>query len=176
MRGDWMLAGGLGALSVLGLQQLTRTIVVNLENPHPVVGNVTVGAPIPHSNTQSLMDVVVASAPRDEPSLWTEAGMLETDGFTSVVLSLHGQLRGAPSGPGSVGLILVPEDEGVLRALAEGEVHLTLEAVAEPVPAGGLYFSGSRAGLSVAFPRYRAFLYNTTDRSASVNVFAYLTH
>lgn len=167
---------GLGAAGFVGFQELGRTFVVNLKDPHPIEGTVTVPAPIPHSGTQSFFEVVVAPAARSEPSLWTEAGMLETDGFTSVVLSLHGQFRGNPSAPGAVGLVLVPEEENVLRALGEGEVHLSLDAVAEPVPDGRLYFSGSRAGLAVAFPRYRVFLYNTTDRSAAVNIFAYLTH
>ena len=167
---------GLGSAGFVGYQELSRTFVVNLKDPHPIEGTVSVEAPIPHSATQSLFDVVVAPAPRDEPSLWTEAGILETNGFTSVVLSLHGQFRGNPSGPGAVGLVLIPEEENVLRALGEGEVHLALDAVAEPVPDGRLYFSGSRAGLAIGFARYRVFLFNTTDRSAAVNIFAYLTH
>jgi hypothetical protein len=167
---------GLGAAGFVGYQELTRSFVVNLKDPHPIEGTVSVAVPIPHSGTQSLFEIVVAPASREEPSLWTEAGMLETDGFTAVVLSLHGQFRGNPSGPGAIGLVLVPEEENVLRALGEGEVHLSLDAVAEPVPDGRQYFSGSRAGLPIAFPRYRVFLYNTTDRSAAVNVFAYLTH
>ncbi len=167
---------GLGSAALVGYQELTRSFVVNLKDPHPVEGTVEVGAPIPHSTTQDLAEVVVAPARREEPSLWTEAALLDTAGFTSLVLSLHGQFRGNPSSPGAVGLVLVPEEENVLRALAEGEVHLSLEAEVGPVPDGRLYFSGSRAGLAVAFPRYRVFLYNTTDRSAAVNVFAYLTH
>ncbi len=167
---------GFGSAGFVGYQELTRSFVVNLKDPHPVEGTVNVGAPVPHSATQSLLELVVAPAARDEPTLWTEAGLLETDGFTSVVLSLHGQFRGNPSGPGAVGLVLVPEEENVLRSLGEGEVHLALDAVAEPVPDGRQYFSGYRAGLAIAFPRYRVFLFNTTDRSAAVNIFAYLTH
>jgi hypothetical protein len=167
---------GLGSAGYVGYQDLNRVFVVNLKEPHPIEGTVKVDTPIPHAVTQSLLDVIVAPAPRDEPSLWTEAGMLETDGFTSVVLSLHGQFRGSPSGIGDVGVVLIPEEENILRALGEGEVHLPLDAVAAGVPSGLQYFSSSRAGLAVAFPRYRVFLYNTTDRSASVNIFAYVTH
>ena len=111
---------GLGSAGYVGYQELSRSFVVNLKDPHPIEGTVNVEAPIPHSATQSLFDVVVAPASRDEPSLWTEAGILETDGFSSVVLSLHGQFRGNPSGPGAVGLVLVPEEENILRALGEG--------------------------------------------------------
>jgi hypothetical protein len=169
------LAGGAALLGVaLGVQEITRTFVVNLKDPHPIEGSVQVPQPIPHSKVASLLDVVVAPAPRSEPPLWTDVGSLETDGFISAVLSFHGQFRGNPGAPGSVGLVLVPDEENVLRSFAEGELHLALEAVAENVPDGRIYFSASRAGLAVAFPRYRVFLYNTTDRSASVNIFAYL--
>jgi hypothetical protein len=167
---------GLGSVGFVAFQTLDQVFVVNLKDPHPIEGTVSVGTPIPHSVTQSLLDVIVAPAPREEPALWTEAGILETDGFTSVVLSLHGQFRGNPSGTGTVGLVLIPEEENILRALGEGEVHLPLEAAAEGIPNGRQYFSGSRAGFAIAFSRYRVFLYNTTDRSASVNIFAYLTH
>jgi hypothetical protein len=169
------LAGGAAFIGVaLGVQEITRTFVVNLKDPHPIEGSVQVPQPIPHSEVASLLDVVVAPAPRSDPPLWTDAGSLETDGFITVVLSFHGQFRGNPGAPGSVGLVLVPDEENILRSFAEGEIHLALEAVAENIPDGRLYFSASQAGLSVAFPRYRVFLYNTTDRSASVNIFAYL--
>lgn len=164
------------SLTTLAVQEITQTVVVNLENPHPIKGSVVVSRPIPHSDMVSMVDVVVAPASREETSLWTEVGSVTTEGFSSLVLSLHGQLRGSASGAGVVGLVLVPEQENILRALAEREVHLELEAVADPVPGDGLYFSGARAGLPIAFPRYRAFLYNTTDRSASVDVYAYLIH
>jgi hypothetical protein len=180
MRTDFLFSlGAIAALAfagVAGLQELTRSFVVNLKDPHPVEGAVEVVEPIPHTTLQSISEVIVSPAPRSEPSLWTEAGVLETDGFTTAVVSFHGQFRGSPSAPGAFGAVLVPEEENVLRAFAEGEAHLVLEAVADPVPNGRLYFSASRGGLAIAFPRYRVFLYNTTDRSASVNVFAYLTH
>lgn len=173
----WLAAAaGVASAATVGIQELTRTFVVNLESPHPVEGVVDVPRPVPHARLESMLEVVVGPAPRDEPSLWADAGTLDASGFTSVVLSLHGQLRGAPTGTGVVGLILVPDEETIQRALAEGEVHLAIEAVADPVPTGGLYFSGSRAALPVAFPAYRVFVYNTTDRSASVNVFAYLVN
>lgn len=165
----------LASAGALGFQELNRSFVVNLKDPHPVEGRVTIPVPVPHGSVQSLLDVVVAPAPRSETSLWTEAGMLETDGFTSIVLSFHGQFRGNPAAPGTIGMVLVPEEENLLRAFAEGEVHLALETLAEGVPDGRLYFSGTEAGLAIAFPRYRVFLYNTTDRSAAVNLFAYLT-
>ena len=176
--GIWSLAGVavLASMTTLGVQELTQTFVVNLKDPHPIEGDVHIPSPIPHSDMASMIDVVVAPATRDETGLWTDVGLLETEGFTSVVLSLHGQLRGSTGGLGIVSLVLVPDEENILRAFAEGEVHLELEARADPVPANSLYFSGRSDNLPLGFPSYRVFLYNTTERSASVNVFAYLVN
>jgi hypothetical protein len=170
------LSAAAAALGFSTVQQIARTLVVNLETPHPVEGVVVVPEPVPHSDTVSVLEAIVAPSSRNETNLWTEAGVVETEGFTSAVVSLHGQLRGNPTLPGAIVAVLVPDEENLLRALAEGEVHLSLEAAADPVPSGGLYFSGSRPGLPIGFPRYRLFLYNTTDRSASVNVFVYVTN
>lgn len=165
--------GVVASVTTLGVQELTRTFVVNLKDPHPIEGDVSVATPIPHSDTASMIDVVVAPATRDQTNLWTDAGFVETDGFTSVVLGLHGQLRGSTAGGGVVALVLVPDEENIQRAFEEGEVHLELEATAEPTP-NALYFSGSSDVLPLGFPSYRVLLYNTTERSASVNVFVYL--
>ena len=168
--------GVLASVTTLGVQELTQTFVVNLKDPHPIEGDVNVVSPIPHSDMASMVDVVVAPATREQTGLWTDVGPLETAGFTSVVLSLHGQLRGSTDGSGIVSLVLVPDEENILRAFAESEVHLELEATADPVPTTALYFSGTSGDLPIGFPSYRVFLYNTTERSASVNVFVYLAN
>ena len=175
-RGLWSVAalGAGAALTTLGVQELSRTFVVNLESPHPVVGEVTISDPIPHSRLLRMTDIVAAPATREEPGLWSEVGVVDTAGFSTAVLSLHGQLRGSTSGGGAVVLVLVPEEENVLRALAEGEPHLTLDASAEPLPGDTLYFSGASERLALGFPAYRVFVYNTTERSASVDVYVYL--
>ena len=168
--------GVLASVTTLGVQELTQTFVVNLKDPHPIEGDVNVLSPIPHSDMTSMVDVVVAPATREQTGLWTDVGPLDTAGFTSVVLSLHGQLRGSTGGTGVVSLVLMPDEENILRAFAEGEVHLELEATADPVPTNALYFSGTSGNLPIGFSSYRVFLYNTTERSASVNVFAYLAN
>ena len=99
---------------------------------------------------------------------------MDSDGFSAVTLSLHGQVRGG-SQPGVVGVVLVPEESAVLTAFREGELHLGLEASAEVIPSA-LYLSGSSSTLALGFPRYQVFLYNTTDGTAVVDVFAYLTN
>ncbi len=90
--------GVLASVTTLGVQELTQTFVVNLKDPHPIEGDVNVLSPFPHSDMASMIDVVVAPATREQTGLWTDGGPLETSGFTSVVLSLHGQLRGSTGG------------------------------------------------------------------------------
>ncbi len=100
--------------------------------------------------------------------------MEQTSGFTSLVLSLHGQIRGNVTVPGVVGAILIPDEEPILQALSEGEILLPLEIQAEVTDDATTYFSASNPYLAIAFPRYRIFLYNSTDQSAAANVCVYL--
>jgi hypothetical protein len=156
----------------LGNEQLVT--VVNLETPHPVEGQVSVFGTIEHSDVVRVNDTIVPSAAREETARWVEAGMAQTSGFTSLVLSLHGQVRGNVSVPGFIGVILIPDEESILQALTEGEILLPLETQADVVAGSTSYFSASNPYLAIAFPRYRIFLYNTTDQSAAANVCVYL--
>ena len=100
--------GVLASVTTLGVQEVTQTFFVNLKDPHPIEGDVNVSSPIPHSDMASMVDVVVAPATREQTGLWTDVGPIDTAGFTSVVLSLHGQLRGSTGGTGVVSLVLCP--------------------------------------------------------------------
>jgi hypothetical protein len=74
-----------------------------------------------------------------------------------------------------VGAILVPEEEPIQKVLEErGQVQFPLEVKATP-PLRALYFTSTPTRATVAFPRYRVLLYNATDKTVKVNLFAYLT-
>ena len=161
--------------SAVGAQELMRALVVNLETPHPVTGTISVAGTIQHANVVRINDVVVSTARRQEPPQWVEVGTVETEGFTSVVLSLQGQMKGSITQRGSVGAILIPDEAPILQALTEGVVQLPLEVLAEVSP-DSEFFSGSQASLPVAFPRYRVFFYNTAGQSVSANLYLYLTN
>ncbi len=161
--------------SAVGAQELMRAFVVNLETPHPVTGSVSVSGTIQHASVVRVNDVVVSTAGRQEPPQWVEAGTVDTAGFTSVVMSLQGQMKGSITQSGSVGAILVPEEEPILQALTEGVVQLPLEVIAEVSPLSE-FFSESGVSLSIAFPRYRIFFYNTAGQSVSANLYLYLTN
>ena len=158
-----------------GVQE-SRTYVVNLETPHPIKGEVGVVGPITHSKIVRMNSVVVPPVGRQETSLWAAAGRIETDGFTSVTVSMHGLSGGTDRRAGTVGVVLVPEEARVLRSFQENELHLALEATADVITGDLRYFSGSSAPLPLGFPGYRVFVYNTTAQSVTVDIYAYLTN
>lgn len=158
-------------------ERIRRVLVVNLGNPQQVEGEVRVRGTIKHSDWNEFADLTVSPAARSETNQLTDAGVLETDGFTSLTLSFQGQVKDNVFRPGEIGVVLLPAEEPFNRALLEfGEIHLPLEVSTQVAPGHGAYFSGSQASLPIAFPRYRVLLYNSTERSAEVNVYAYLAN
>lgn len=150
--------------------------VDNLLNPHPVEGTVGIRGTVRHGETERRRGVLVPPVGRSETNQLVSAGTVETDGFTTVTLSLVGEVRGDLLRPGRVGVILLPDEAPVREAFDQyGRIQLPLEATA-PVAAGAAHFEGTEARLPVAFPRYRVLLYNTTDKTAAVNVYAYLSY
>jgi hypothetical protein len=155
--------------------EVVPVTVTNFPDLVRVEGTVSVEGPIDHTTLRSLTEVVVPPVRRDDFNHLVDAGQVMTDGFASVVLSLVGELKGPSGRSGEVGVVLVPEEERVLRALNErGQFLLPLEVTAEPTP-GSPYFAGESKRFAVAYPRYRALLYNHGERTVSVTVHAYLT-
>jgi len=94
-----------------------------------------------------------------------------------VVLSLSGRGQGKILKPGSVGAILVPDEEAIIHALEEeGQIQFPLEITAPVEPGEARSFASKQIQHTVGFPRYRVLLYNTSDKTATVNLFAYLTN
>ena len=78
---------------------------------------------------------------------------------------------------GNVGVLLVPDEEPVLRALRDGRrVEFALETSAQILKGSSPYFDGGPVTLPLAFPRYRVFLYNTMSRGVEANVYMYMTN
>ena len=157
--------------------RISQVFVTNFHDPQRVTGAVEVRNVIPHAELVRRTDLIVSPAHRHETTQLSDAGTIETDGFTFLVLSLEGQVKGRPFEDGTVGAILLPDEEPVVRAFqVEGQLHLTLEAAAAVAAHQSAYFSASESSLPIAFPRYRILLYNSTDKTASVNLYAYLTN
>ena len=157
-------------------QELQNVYVTNWPKVQAIEGEISVRGPIRQAMQVELKDVVVPPvSPRDTQRL-VDGGTITTDGFSEVVLSLTGQVRGELVRPGSVGAILIPDEEPVQRAFADrGEMQFTLEVVASSVSGASPYFASNQPRLPIGFARYRVLLYNTSAKSVTANLFAYLT-
>jgi len=151
-----------------------KVVVVNLPEVQEVAGTVSVEAPLPQTKIVRVGGTVVVPVGLDDTTALVSGGTLDSDGFRSVVLSIAGQVQADRFSEGSVGALLIPEEETVLRAFEEsGEVLFPLRVEASANPQAD-YFSSAAAPLTLGFPRYRIYFFNTTDRSARVELYAYL--
>jgi hypothetical protein len=157
-------------------QGVEQVLVTNFPDPQKVEGEVTIRGPIRQAAQAVLKDVVVPPVNPKDTQRMIVAGTITADGFSQVVLSLAGQIKGEVLRPGTVGAILLPEEDAILRAFDEkGDTMFPLEVTASCVPGGSPYFASNQPWFRVGFPRYRVLLYNTTAKTVSVNLYAYLT-
>jgi hypothetical protein len=157
-------------------QQISQVLVVNWPNVLNVEGQVTLDEPVRLARQEEFLEVVVPPVKRGETTRLVDAGRLVTQGFPSVVLSLHGEVRGQVKKPGSVGVILIPDETSIQDAFHDqGKLHFALEAVAEGIDSRTPYFASNQPRFTVAFSTYRVLIYNTTDKTVTANLFAYLT-
>ncbi len=165
------------ALSQETADAIRRVIVTNFPDKQKIEGEVTVRGPIHQTALVSIREIVVPPvSPKDTQRL-IQAGTISTDGFTFVVLSLAGQIRGEVVRPGSVGAILLPEEESVLRSFEEkGEIQFPLQVTSNSVTSASPFFASDQPRLLIGFPRYRVYLFNTSQKTVSVNLHAYLTN
>jgi hypothetical protein len=152
------------------------TQVVRVENfpdVQQVAGEIRVTEPVPASRLASLPEVIAVPAAPDDPTQLTDAGSIDTAGWGHAVLTLTGEVRGR-GGAGEVGALLVPDVEPVRRVFEQGRILFPLEVSAE-VKASARWVESDQPRVELAFPRYRVYLYNTSDRSVAVSLYAYLT-
>jgi hypothetical protein len=148
--------------------------VTNFPEVQKITGSVVVTEPIPSTRFETRKALVSPAALADVNQL-TDAGTLDTSGYTHVTVSLGGALQGSAQA-GSVGVVLVPDVPDVLSALRlQGMLQFGLKAEAAVGPGHGGLYSSEPTTHRVAFPRYRVLLYNTTSKSAEAVVYAYLS-
>ena len=175
------LAVGLVAAGIEGMNgaednEIAPVRVTNFPETQRVEGSVKVSDPVPLAALASFRNVEVP--PRALPGSIQKysAGTLTTDGFGAVVLSLAVNLKGRLSRSGEVGVLLLPDEEPRRRAYEVNGVSqfaLELKLTCDP---GGPLCSSVPARHVVGFPRYKVFVFNTTDRFVTVDLYAYLTH
>jgi hypothetical protein len=154
-----------------------QVAVVNFPEVQEVSGTVAVAGPTRHAALVRRADILVSPVGPEETTRLIDGGVLETDGFISVVLSLNGRPKGKIEEAGRVGAILIPEEESVLRAFeTDGLMQFPLEVSAPLSPQVPRAFASEPRRSPVAFPRYHVWLYNTSETTVTVNLFAYLTN
>jgi hypothetical protein len=156
--------------------EIVQVVITNWPTTQAVKGEMVVTAPVPMATEVSILEIVVPPVPRGETTRLIHAGRVVTDGFPSIVLSLHGEVRGQVQKPGSVGVILLPEEKSIQDAFNDqGVIHFALETEAPGINSKTPYFASRQPRYTVAFTSYTVLLYNTTDKTVTANVYAYLT-
>jgi len=158
--------------------EIQKIFVTNFPSLQQVSGTVSVEGTIRHGAPRHFKEIIVPPVNPGEVSRLISAGTIEADGFTSVVLALNGQSRGKlPLKSGVVGAILVPDEESVLRVFEEdGKAQFPIEIKTAALTGSSTHVASEAQRFLVGFPRYRIWLYNTSDRTISANLYAYLTN
>ena len=168
-----LLTPGGAALS----QQLTHVVVTNFPQVQEITGQIEVRNPVRLARLVTIENIIVAPVRPTETTRLIDAGVLETDGFPRIVLSLHGVVKGEVLKAGDVGAILIPEQPSIREAFNEqGLIHFDLRAAARGVTGATPYFASDQPDYTVGFQAYHVYLYNTTDKTVTANLFAYLTN
>ncbi len=180
------MAAGLAAAVILMLtiapsgaareDEPQEVVVTNFPDTQDVRGQVRVEGPVHQASFLALEEVEVPPVSRADVTRLIDAGVLETKGFGAVVLSLVGTVKGRMKEPGDVGVILVPDVEAVTSLVEErGLIRFPLEVKAPAVLASP-WFHSDQPRYTVGFPRYRALIYNGTDTTVTLDLYAYLTN
>jgi hypothetical protein len=158
-------------------EEARNVLVTNFPKVFPVNGTVVIEGPIKHAKFTALRDVVVSPVnPKDTVRL-IQGGLVESDGFTDMVLGLQGQIKGEVFRPGVVGVFLLPDEPSVVSAFEEkGLMQFSTEVNAPGVSGASPFFASTASRIPVGFPRYRTYFYNTSDKTVTVNLYAYLTN
>jgi len=157
-------------------RDLIEVIVTNFPDPQQIRGTVEVEGPIRQATLVVKRDLVVSPVQANDTNRWIDAGTIVTDGFPFMVLSLNGVVKGQVNRSGTVGAVLIPEDDSVMRAFdLNGQLQFPLEVTAPSVSSSSPYFASQSVRFPVAFPHYHVWLYNSSDKTVNVSLFAYLT-
>ena len=177
-----LCAAGAGALvlapaGVAVSQELQQVVIANFPKVFPVEGTVRIDGPVSHARLTVLRDVVVSPVSPKDTTRMVQGPTVVSDGFTGMVLGLSGQVKGEIFRSGTVGVILLPDEELIVRAFEEkGLVQFPVEITAPGVSSVAPYFASSPTRAQIGFSRYRSYFYNTSDKTVTVSLFAYLTN
>ena len=131
--------------------------------------------PVTMGDLVGFRGILVPPVEKTDVTKLVDAGTIDADGFTYLVLNLAGEVKETPTRPGgTVGALLVPDVPPFDKVLSQLNVVVVPLEIKAPMTAETQpYFWAKQARFDVGFPRYRVLLYNTTGVSATVAVFAY---
>jgi hypothetical protein len=154
-----------------------RVMVMNFPTVQEISGEVSVkDAPL-RSMMSPFKGIMVPPVEPTDTTRLIQAGTLTADGYTNIVLSLHGLVKGEVTRTGSVGAFLVPSEQAIQQAFNElGLVHFAMEVNAPGIDSETAYFASAQPRYTVGFQTYDVLLYNTTDKTVTVDLYAYLTN
>jgi len=163
-----------GLSAVLALSQSEVGPQVAVSN-FPKNYDVSIRGTASHAQFSKHEGIVVPTSHRTEYTELTSVGTLNSDGFTYVTVSLQGEVKSAATANGIVGVMLVPDEEPVLRAFREAKrVEYSIEAPCQLYKGGSPFFATDSVTEQLGFGRYKIFLYNTAPHSVEANVYIYL--
>lgn len=177
----WILSVAAGAISLAAAapavsRAAQEVLVLNWPALQRVEGTVTIEKPVRLSTLVRRTDLIVAPVQPTDTTRLVDAGTIDTGGFGHVTLSLLGTTKGEVGRSGAVGAFLVPDVETAAEAFHErGDTLFALRVEAVGVSAASPYFASNQPRFQVGFPRYRVFLFNTSDKTADAELYAYLS-
>jgi len=132
-------------------------------------------APADESWAESFRRVQVpGDVARNDVTDLVDAGVVRTDGFSDLRVSLGGEFKEGVPSVGRVGVLLIPNEEAFLYLLrSEERIVFPLEATVDLAGNSDAVFVSGQHEFKIAFPEYRVFLYNETTSGAVVSVFVY---
>ena len=123
-----------------------------------------------------IKGIVVPPVEKIDVTKLVDAGTIDTDGFTYMVINFGGEMKEPPSRQGVVGALLVPDVAPFDMVLAfHNIVPVPLEIKAQVTNDTLPFFMAKQVRFDVGFPKYRVLFYNTTGSSATCALFAYRT-
>ncbi len=160
-----------GPLTAQGQQDVT---VVNFPAVQKVDGNVAVTNPLRLVTDYRRVKVTVLPSRPDQVREVTDGGRLATGDYGRVRISLAGVATSRVVAPGTVGVLLVPDDPDILELWQEsGIAQLAQRVEAQIKPGERGEFEGATVEILPAFPSYRMYFYNTLGSSVELRLHAY---
>ncbi len=151
--------------------------VTNFPKVQEVQGAISVQNIPRHGELVKRESVIVPPVRRSETNALIQGGTVETEGFTEAILSLQGEFKDSLFGAGTIGALLVPDEDPIVRAMLDGKrIQFPLEVAAQVVAGDSPFFNSAQARVPLGFGRYRVFFYNTGNKGAEVNLYVYLVN